>query len=141
VATGEITLGNLVGTDDKGRTRWQIVADDMVLQQPQQTVLLKHVRATFFSADGTRMLVNGDRGTYDTRTRAITLDGAVHGVTSSGRELFADTVSYMPKSREVEGRGHVRVVEQRVVTYADRMISDLRLGETHFYGAVHISLR
>jgi len=141
VASGEIKLGNLVGTDEQGHMRWQILADDMMLRQAQQTVALTHVRATFFDDDGTRMLVNGDRGTYDTRTREVTVGGDVHGVTSAGRELFADTVYYSPQSRQVEGRGHVRVVQERVVMYADRMVSDLTLGQTRFFGNVHMTLR
>jgi len=141
VASGEIKLGNLVGTDEQGHMRWQILADDMMLRQAQQTVALTHVRATFFDDDGTRMLVNGDRGTYDTRTREVTVGGDVHGVTSTGRELFADTVYYSPQSRQVEGRGHVRVVQERVVMYADRMVSDLMLGQTRFFGNVHMTLR
>ncbi|HEV2440846.1 MAG TPA: LPS export ABC transporter periplasmic protein LptC [bacterium] len=141
VASGEIKLGNLVSTDEKGHMRWQILSDDMTLQQAQQTVALKNVRATFFDEDGTKMLVNGERGTYDTRTREVTVGGNVHGVTSSGRELFADTVYYSPKSRQVEGRGHVKVVQQRVIMYADSMISDLALGQTRFFGNVHMTLR
>jgi len=141
VASGEIKLGNLVSTDEKGHMRWQILSDDMTLQQTQQTVALKNVRATFFDEDGTKMLVNGDRGTYDTRTREVTVGGNVHGVTSAGRELFADTVYYSPKSRQVEGRGHVKVVQERVIMYADSMISDLTLGQTRFFGNVHMTLR
>jgi LPS export ABC transporter protein LptC len=141
VAAGEIKLGNLVGTDDKGHMRWKIMADDMILQQAAQLVELRNVRATLFNEDGTHMLVSGDRGTYDTRTREITVDGAVHGVTSTGRELFADVVSYSPQSREVEGRGHVRVIEERVIMFADRMTSDLQLGQTRFFGNVHMTLR
>ena len=139
--SGEIKLGNLVGTDDKGHMRWQILADDMTLQQAQQLVALTHVRATFIDNDGTRMLVNGARGTYDTRTREVSVTGDVHGVASTGRELFADTVYYSPQARQVEGRGHVRVVQERVIMYADRMISDLTLGQTRFFGNVHMTLR
>ncbi|MHB8730499.1 MAG: LPS export ABC transporter periplasmic protein LptC [bacterium] len=141
VASGEIKLGNLVGTDDQGHVRWRILADDMTLQQAQQTVALKNVRATFFDNDGSRMLVNGETGAYNTRTREVTVGGNVHGVTSTGRELFADTVHYSPQSRQVEGRGHVRVVQERVIMYADSMISDLTLGQTRFFGNVHMTLR
>jgi|GEM_PF-1059998 len=141
VASGEIKLGNLVGTDDQGHVRWRILADDMTLQQAQQTVALKNVHATFFDNDGSRMLVNGETGAYNTRTREVTVGGNVHGVTSTGRELFADTVHYSPQSRQVEGRGHVRVVQERVIMYADSMISDLTLGQTRFFGNVHMTLR
>jgi LPS export ABC transporter protein LptC len=141
VASGEIKLGNLVGTDDQGRVRWRILADDMMLRQAQQTVALRSVRATFFDNDGTSMLVNGDTGIYNTRTREVTVGGNVHGVTSAGRELFADTVYYSPQSRQVEGRGHVRVVQERVIMYADSMVSDLTLGQTRFFGNVHMTLR
>lgn len=141
MASGEIKAGNLVGTDDKGHMRWQILADDMTLQQAQQTVALKHVRATFFDKDGSRMLVNGDTGTYDTRSREVTVGGNVHGVTSTGRELYADSVYYSPRSQQVEGRGHVRVVQERVIMYADSMVSDLTLGQTRFFGNVHMTLR
>jgi len=140
VASGEIKVGNLVGTDEHGHTRWQILADDMVLRS-QQTVALTNVHATFFDNDGTRMLVNGDRGTYDTRSREITVTGDVHGVTSTGRELFADTVYYSPQARQVEGTGHVKVVQERVIMFADRMVSDLTLGQTRFFGNVHMTLR
>jgi LPS export ABC transporter protein LptC len=140
VASGEIKLGNLVGTDEHGHTRWQILADDMVLRS-QQTVALTNVRATFFDNDGSHMLVNGDHGTYNTRSREITVTGNVHGVTSTGRELFADTVYYSPASRRVQGTGHVKVVQERVIMYADRMVSDLTLGQTRFFGNVHMTLR
>lgn len=141
VTSGEIKLGNLVGTDGQGHMRWQILADDMVLGQSQRTVALSQVRATFFNADGTHMRVTGAHGAYDTRTREITVTGEVHGVTSSGRELFADTVYYSPTVRQVEGRGHVRVVQERVIMYADSMVSDLALGQTRFFGNVHMTLR
>lgn len=141
VASGEIKLGKLVGTDDKGHMRWQILADDMTLQQAQRTVALKNVHATFFDDDGTRMMVDGRTGTYDTRTREVTVGGNVHGVTSSGRELFADSVYYSPRAQQVEGRGHVRVVQERVIMYADSMVSDLTLGQTRFFGNVHMTLR
>ena len=141
VASGEIKLGNLVGTDNQGRVRWRILADDMMLRQAQQTIGLRNVRATFFDNDGTSMRVNGEVGTYNTRTREVTVGGNVHGVTSAGRELFADAVHYSPQSRQVEGRGHVRVVQERVIMYADSMVSDLTLGQTRFFGNVHMTLR
>lgn len=141
LASGEIKLGNLVGTDDQGHMRWQILADDMTLGASQQTVVLKNVRATFIDDDGTRMRVNGATGTYDTGTREVTISGDVRGVASSGRELFADTVLYSPQNRQVQGRGNVRVVQERVIMYADRMISDLTLGQTRFFGNVHMTLR
>jgi LPS export ABC transporter protein LptC len=141
VASGEIRLGDLVGTDDQGRVRWRVLADDMTLQEARQTVVLRRVRATFFDNDGSRMLVNGDGGSYNTRTRSITVEGHVHGVTGTGRELFADTVYYSPQTRQVEGQGNVRVVQERVIMYADRMISDLTLGQTRFFGHVHMTVR
>ena len=71
----------------------------------------------------------------------VTVGGNVHGVTSTGRELYADSVYYSPRSQQVEGRGHVRVVQERVIMYADSMVSDLTLGQTRFFGNVHMTLR
>ncbi len=139
--SGEIRAGTLVGTDDAGRRRWQIVADDVLLAQGRQMVLLRNVRATFYDPDGTAMTVTGQRGRYDTATREVDLDGDVHGVSGNGREMFADRLHYSPASASVTGTGHVRVVEERVIMYSDRVVSDTTLGQTRFFGHVHMTVR
>lgn len=128
-------------TDPSGRTRWRITSQDVVLQQGGRTVVLHRVRATFYGDDGTTMTVTGETGRYDTQTRTVLLEGHVHGVSSRGRELFADRLDYLPGTATLRGSGHVRVVEGRVVMDADRMESNVTLGETRFSGHVHMTLR
>ncbi len=141
VASGEIHGGTLVGTDEAGRPRWQIKADDVLLGQGQKVVLLRNVHATFYDPQGTPMTVTGARGQYNTTTREVDLEGSVHGVSSTGREIFADTLHYSPAAANVTGAGHVRVVEERVIMYADQMVSDITLGQTKFFGNVHMTLK
>ncbi len=141
VTSGEIHGGTLVGTDEAGRPRWQIKADDVLLGQGQNVVLLRNVHATFYDPKGTPMIVTGARGQYNTTTREVDLEGSVHGVSSTGREIFADTLHYSPAAANVTGAGHVRVVEERVIMYADQMVSDITLGQTKFSGNVHMTLK
>ncbi len=141
VATGEIRAGTLVGTDETGRRRWQIRADDVVLARGRQVVELRNVRATFYNADGTQMTVTGARGRYDTQTREVDIEGQVHGAASNGREIFADALHYSPATQQVTGNGHIRVVEERVVMYADHMTSNTALGQTRFFGHVRMTVR
>jgi LPS export ABC transporter protein LptC len=135
-----ISQGDLVGSDEAGHPRWRVVADDVTVAQDKLTVLLKHVRATFFQPGG-QILVTGERGTYHTRTREIDIIGNVHGTSSNGRQLFADRLHWTPGSGTITGYGHIRVMEERVVMYADRMVSNTTLGQTQFFGDVHAVAR
>lgn len=136
----QIREGDLVGTDEAGQPRWRVVADAVTVQQNKQVVLLKRVRATFYQASGT-ITVTGDTGWYDTRTREIEITGHVHGTSTSGRQLFADRVRWASASETINGFGHIRLIEDRVVMYADRMVSNLSLGRTQFFGNVHAAER
>ena len=138
---GEIKAGNLVSTDAAGHKRWQIVADDVALARDGTRVRLQNVRAVFYNADGSSMTVTGGSGAYDTQSKDVQLAGDVHGVGTNGREIFADELSYSPASQLVTGVGNVRVLEERVIMYADRMTSNTRLGETRFFGHVHMTVR
>jgi LPS export ABC transporter protein LptC len=138
---GEIHLGDLVGTDPSGHKRWQITADQVTLAQGRQVVLLRGVRATFYASNGTTMTVTGQNGRFDTKSREVDLEGSVHGMSSSGREVFADQLHYSPKADEVTGIGHVRLIEEHVIMYADRMVSKPTLDQTRFFGHVHIAVR
>src|SRR5207245_5160515 len=135
-----ISHGDLVGSDEAGHPQWRVVAADVTVAQDKQTVLLQGVHATFFQTGG-QIIVIGERGTYNTRTREIEITGNVHGTSSSGRQLFADRLHWTPGSGTITGYGHIRVVEERVVMYADRMVSNTMLGQTQFFGDVHAVAR
>ncbi len=139
--SGEIRVGTLVGTDEAGHKQWQITADDVLLVRGRQVVVLRNVRGTFYDSSGRAISVTGQHGRYNTDTREVDLEGAVHGVSSNGREIFADALHYSPASASVTGTGHIRVVEERVIMFADRMVSDTTLGQTRFFGHVHMTLR
>ena len=135
-----ISQGDLVGSDEAGHPRWRVVADDVTLAQDRRTVLLRRVHATFLQTGG-QIFVTGERGTYNTRTREIDITGNVHGTSSTGRQLFADRLHWAPGSGTITGYGHIRVMEERVVMYADRMVSNTTLGQTQFFGNVHAVAR
>ena len=137
----EIRQGDLEGTDENGRAQWRIVADVVTVLHDKDTVLLRNVRATLFERDGGTIVVTGVRGRFDTKTHEVEIDGGVHGKSSTGRELFADQLHWLPRQGKVTGTGHIRLVEERVVMYGDEMTSDTILGRTQFFGHVHASVR
>ena len=139
--SGMIRLGDLVGRDDRGRTRWRIAAAGVTLEEGTQVVLLRGVRATFYAPDGTTMAVTGERGRYGMKTQEVRLQGSVHGLSSSGREVFADQLDYSPDLGTLTGTGHVRVIEESVIMSADRMVSNITLRQTRFFGNVHMAVR
>ena len=139
--SGMIRLGDLVGRDERGRTRWRIAAAGVTLEEGTQVVLLRGIHATFYAPDGTTMAVTGERGRYGVKTQEVHLQGSVHGLSSSGREVFADQLDYSPASGTLTGTGHVRVIEEQVVMYADRMVSNITLRQTRFFGNVHMAVR
>lgn len=141
IPSGEIRSGHLVDTDASGRRRWQITADDVALAEGGQVMHLRNVHAVFYDPNGSAMTVSGARGVYDTRTKEVRMTGDVHGVSANGRQIFADELNYAPGTERVTGVGNIRVVEERVIMYSDRMVSDTRLGQTQFFGHVHMTVR
>lgn len=137
----QIHQGDLVGTDDAGRQRWRIVADDVTVMQNQDTVLLRNVRATLYEKGGGTITVTGSQGRYETKTHEVEIQGSVHGTSSNGRELFADRLRWVPESGQISGSGHIKLIQERVTMYADQMISDTTLGRTQFFGHVHADVR
>jgi hypothetical protein len=47
----------------------------------------------------------------------------------------------VPASGQISGSGHIKLIQERVTMYADRMISDTTLGRTQFFGHVHAAVR
>lgn len=137
----EIRQGDLEGTDETGRQQWRIVADVVTVVHDKDVVLMRNVRATLYERDGGTIVVTGARGRFDTKTHDVEMEGNVHGKSSTGRELFADQLQWSPRQGRVIGTGHIRLVQERVVMYADRMTSDTTLGRTQFFGHVHASVR
>jgi LPS export ABC transporter protein LptC len=137
----KIHQGDLVGTDDAGRPRWRIVADDVTVAQDKDMVLLRNVRATFYEKGGSTITVTGATGRYETKTHQVELEGSVHGTSSNGRELFADRVRWVPDEGRITGAGHIRLIQERITMFADRMTSDTTLGQTQFFGHVHAAAR
>lgn len=137
----EVRQGDLEGTDDTGRRQWRIVADAVTVVHNKDAVLLRNVRATFYERDGGTIEVTGAQGRFDAKTREVAIEGDVHGKSSNGRELFADRLHWVPKPGKLTGSGHIRLVQEHVVMYADEMTSDTTLGRTEFFGHVHASVR
>jgi len=136
----EIHEGDVVWTDNEGGKRWRIVADDVTVVQNMQVVVLRNVRAVFYEKDGGTVTITGQRGQYDTRTREVQIDGSVHGVSSTGRELYADRLRWVPRGI-LTGTGHIRLLLEHTTMYADRMVSNTTLGQTQFFGHVHASVQ
>ncbi len=137
----EIRQGDLEGTDETGRQQWRIVADVVTVVHSKDAVLLRNVRGTFYERGGGTIVVTGARGRFDTKTHEVEITGNVHGKSSTGRELFADQLRWLPRAGKITGAGHIRLIQERVVMYADGMTSDTTLGQTQFFGHVHASVR
>jgi LPS export ABC transporter protein LptC len=137
----QIQKGDLEGTDEAGHERWRIVADQVTVIENKETVLLRNVRATMYQKGGGTITVTGIRGRFDTKTHEVEVTGNVHGMSTNGRELFADRLRWAPDSGKIIGSGHVELRQARVVMYADQLISDTTLGQTRFFGHVHAAVR
>jgi LPS export ABC transporter protein LptC len=137
----QIYQGDLEGTDDSGRQHWHLIAEDVTVDQSKELVILRKVHATMSTADGTTLAITGDEGRYNTVSREVEVTGRVHGMSSNGRELFVDQLRWTPATSTVTGSGNVRLAEQHVVMFADRVVSNMALGQTQFFGHVHAVAR
>lgn len=99
---------NFVQVKD-GVKLWELKAETVEYQQPQNLVSFKKVVLTYFPKGGKPITLVGNLGKLDTQTKNILMEGEVVISTPEGYELKVPSLYYRDDIREVSTEGTVNL--------------------------------
>lgn len=88
---------------------WELWAEKAVNFRQEDDLELNRVRAVFFGQDGLEMVVTGDRGEVEPKTRNMKIEGSVVTKSSNGYTFRTESVSYNSESRMIHSPSPVEV--------------------------------
>lgn len=90
----EVNQGLAYTHIQNGQRRWHIAAADSRFQAEDETFRLRGVELVFYTNNGGEIRLHSDEGSFDPRTRAMTLNGNVVGTTPQGVTLATNSLRY-----------------------------------------------
>ncbi len=133
----EVHRPRLVGTDDRGRVRWELRADSVKVDRGQR-VTAERPRGYLVSEGGRRVQVHAGRALYDRAIRRLELQGGVRVEASAGRWLVAQAATYEAAGDLLVARGGVQLQADGWEASADRLESRPTLRRVRLAGNVHV---
>ncbi|MER3456897.1 MAG: hypothetical protein C4304_08485 [candidate division GAL15 bacterium] len=134
----EVEGTRMVGTDARGRVRWEVRASAVALDR-QQRVTARQPVGTLTAEDGTRVQVAAQQLLYRRREGRVELVGQVRVTAGEGRWLTAPYVAYDVSQDLLLAWGGVRLSADGWAVVAERLISEPGLRRVRLAGGVRVS--
>ncbi len=135
----EVEGTRLVGTDARGRVRWELRAPSVRVDR-QRRVTARQPRGYLIAEDGTRVQVEAGRALYHRGESRVELAGGVRVAAGKGRRMVAERVTYEPAQDLLVATGGVRLRVSGWTISAGRLESEPALRRARLYDAVHASV-
>ena len=111
----------------EGIKEWELEAASAQYFKDESTVILEKVKATFFGKNQETYVLVGEKGRFNTQTRAVEMFGGVELDSSDGYHFRTQSLKYQADKRElstpdpVEGKGpQIRVEGIGMIVELDR---------------------
>lgn len=135
----EVQGTRLVGTDARGRVRWELRASSLAVDHRHQ-VTAQRAAGYLTAEDGTRVRVEADRAVYSRGEGRVELVGRVRVVAARDRWAVAERMTYEPAKDLLVATGGVTLrVDDWTVT-ALRLVSEPALRRARLEDGVRVSL-
>ena len=85
----------------EGRKAWELWAESATTLQGKEILELKEVKAIFFTDTGVTFTVTGDKGTVQTKTKNLRVDGNVVTRSSNGYTFRTENLDYDSTGRQL----------------------------------------
>ena len=126
--------GNKLVEKKNGKVTWELSANTIALDKATGKITLVDVKAVFYREDGNQLNVTSKTGSFDNKTRDITLAGDVNAVSTDGATLVADTVDWRQKEELITAKGNVRLTRPDVTATAEEAQTDKALEQIRLSG-------
>ncbi len=102
VSTADLQLDRMKYTETReGVKEWELEAASVRYFQDENMVFLEKVKATFFGKNQESYTLVGERGRFNTQTKAIEVFDGVRIETSDGYRIQTQTLEYRAEKREL----------------------------------------
>lgn len=135
----EVEGTRLVGTDARGRVRWELRAPSVLVDRDRR-VTARQPRGFLIAEDGTRVQVEAGRALYHRGESRVELAGGVRVAAGEGRRMVAERVTYEPARDLLVATGGVRLRLEGWAVSAGRLESEPALRRARLYDAVQVSV-
>lgn len=129
---------NKITEEENGKIIWELAAEAIEIDPVTQNVVLHKVQGTFYSDQGTTLVLTSQEGTLDSKTKDVQLTGAVHAVASDGGDFTAPEVLWQGQTKLLFGNGGVRVVKGSTILTGDNLEGDSVLNKIKVTGHAHV---
>lgn len=135
----EVEGTRIVGTDSRGRVRWELRAASVVVDREQRVTA--HQAAGYLTAeDGTRVRIQGQQARYLRLEGRVELTGQVRVVADENRWMVADRAWYEPARDLLVATGNVRLRVEGWTASAQQLASEPALRRVRLLDSVRLSV-
>lgn len=135
----EVEGTRLVGTDSRGRVRWELRAASVVVEDTGRVTAHKPV-GHLTAEDGARVRVQAQRATYLRGQGRVELEGQVRVAADKSRWMAADRAWYEPARDLLVATGNVQLRVGGWNASASRLESEPALRRARLVDSVRLSV-
>jgi len=100
--SADLKLDRLRYTETReGKKEWELEATTAQYFKEENSVILDQVKATFFGKNGETYILRGEKGKFNTRTKAMEVFGGIELDSSDGYHLRTKSLKYQAERREL----------------------------------------
>jgi LPS export ABC transporter protein LptC len=82
--------------------KWEITADSASYQKKGEIALFEKIHVRLVMKDGRTVVMSGDKGTMNTLTKDMTVEGNVDVTSGNGEQLKTERLFYRDKTQRIE---------------------------------------
>jgi LPS export ABC transporter protein LptC len=138
---GQVSLQEINFVQVKeGVKLWELKAEAVEYQQPQNVVSFKKVTLSYFPKSDKPIILVGNRGKLDTQTKNIFLEGEVVISTPEGYELKVPYLTYREDNREISSEGAFTFKSPEILLDGQGLTMNLDSQKVHVKSKVRMTL-
>ncbi len=135
----DVKMEHIVYTNNRdGRDEWILHARVARYFKGDEKVYLENIQAELFSAGGKTITITGEKGTYDTKSRELSLRGSVNAVSSEQERFCAEAVAYDEGTQLLRTEEDVTIVTPRLRVEGTGLTYDLSTGKMAILSNVNV---
>lgn len=124
--SADLKMQNIVYVNNRyGRDEWVLKARRAWYYKRNETVYLDDVTAKFFARTGKTVFVKGDHGTYNTKSKDITLSGKVSAVSSDEERLYTSAITYNDAEHSLSTNEYVTMINRNLQVEGKGLLYDI----------------
>ena len=124
----------------EGVKEWELEATSAQYFKEDSTILLDKVKATFFGKEGQTYTLVGEKGRFNTATKAIELFNGIQLESSDGYQMRSQSLNYQAEKREFHTADAVEIMGPQLRVEGIGLIVDLDRQQLKVLREVHTTL-